>query len=153
MNRTAMIDKLNEILKWEYAGLIQYTQYSFVLQDLWRGVYAEEFRESGEEALKHAHKVGDKIVALGGVTTVERGEVKQTLDLHEMLEYSLEMELRHVRLYTEALALCDENDVALRVMLEDLCLEEQEGADKLAKILKKNDLSLAVTGKAQHRAG
>jgi bacterioferritin len=153
MNRAAMIEKLNEILKWEYAGLIQYTQYSFVLQDLWRGVYAEEFRENGEEALKHAHKVGDKIVALGGVTTVERGEVKQTLDLHQMLEYSLEMELRHVRLYTEALALCEEGDVALRVLLEDICLDEQEGADQLSKILKKNDLALGARDKAQTKAG
>lgn len=153
MNKAAMIDKLNEILKWEYAGLIQYTQYSFVLQDLWRGVYAEEFRESGEEALTHAHKVGDKIVALGGVTTVERGEVKQTLDLHQMLEYSLEMELRHVRLYTEALGLCDEGDVALRVLLEDICQEEQDGADNLTKILKKNDLAAGAQTKAHHKAG
>lgn len=153
MKKAEMIDKLNEILKWEYAGLIQYTQFSFLLQDVWREVYAEMFRESGEEALKHAHQVGDKIVALGGVTAVERGEVKQTTDLHQMLEYSLEMELRHVQLYTEALALCDERDVAIRVMLEDICREEQEGADHLSKILKKNDLTVGAAAKTKHKAG
>jgi bacterioferritin len=153
MNKAAMIEKLNEILRWEYSGLIQYTQYSFVLQDLWREVYAEMFRDNGKEALKHAHLVGDKIVALGGVTSVERAEVKQTLDLHQMLEYSLEMELRHVRLYTEALALCEEGDVALRVLLEDICRDEQEGADALSKILKKNDLAAASKAQAQPKAG
>ncbi len=153
MNNAAMVEKLNEILKWEYAGLIQYTQYSFVLQDLMREVYAKMFRENGEEALEHAHKVGDKIVALGGVTTVERGEVKQTTDLQQMLEYSYEMEMRHVHLYTEALTLCEEGDVAIRVLLEDICLDEQEGADHLAKILKKNDLSVGTKAKAQHKAG
>src|SRR5262245_19680258 len=101
MDKAKVVEKLNEILKWEYAGLIQYTQYSFLVQDLWREVYSEMFRESGEEALKHAHLVGDKITALGGVTTVERAEVKVTTDLHEMLQNSLAMELRHVELYTE----------------------------------------------------
>ncbi len=153
MDKAKMIDKLNEILKWEYAGLIQYTQYSFLIQDVWREVYYEMFRENGEEALKHAHRVGDKIVALGGVTTVERGEVKISTDLHEMLEYSLEMELRHVQLYTEALNLCDEHDVALRVMLEDICQDEQDGADHLAKILKKQDLVVGGHVKSRQKVG
>src|SRR5438552_13816962 len=77
MDRAKMIDKLNEILKWEYAGLVQYTQFSFVVQDTWREVFYKFFRDNGEEALDHAHQVGDKIVALGGVPTVERAEVKQ----------------------------------------------------------------------------
>lgn len=147
-----MVDKLNEILKWEYAGLIQYTQYSFLVQDLWREVYYEMFRGNGKEALKHAHVVGDKIVALGGVTTVERGEVKVTSDLHQMLENSLEMELRHVRLYTEALELCGEGDVALRVMLEDICLDEQLGADHLSKILNKTGVA-AAPSKTKQKVG
>jgi bacterioferritin len=147
-----MIDKLNEILKWEYAGLVQYTQYSFLVHDLWREVYYEMFRDNGKEALKHAHLVGDKIVALGGVTTVERGEVKVTSDLHQMLENSLEMELRHVRLYTEALELCSESDVALRVMLEDICLDEQQGADHLSKILNKTGASAAAP-KSKQKVG
>ena len=101
MDKVQMIDKLNEILKWEYAGLVQYTQFSFLVQDTWREVFSKFFRENGEEALDHAHKIGDKIVSMGGVPTVERGEVKQTLDLREMLEFSLEVESKQVQLYTE----------------------------------------------------
>ena len=144
MDKAQMIDKLNEILKWEYAGLVQYTQFSFLVQDTWREVFSKFFRENGEEALEHAHLVGDKIVALGGVTTVERGEVKQSTDLHEMLEYSLEVESKQVELYTEALELCGPRDVALRVLLEDICRQEQEGVDHLEKLLKKREL--AITG-------
>jgi bacterioferritin len=138
-----MIEKLNEILKWEYAGLVQYTQFSFLVQDAWREVYYKFFRENGEEALKHAHLIGDKIVALGGVPTVERGAVKQSSVLNEMLEYSLEVESLQVRLYTEAVALCGEHDVGLRVLLEDVCTEEQEGVDHLEKLLKKRELAIA----------
>ena len=152
MDRAAMIEKLNEILKWEYAGLIQYTQYSFLLRGTWREVYAKMFRDSGEEALGHAHKVGDKIVALGGVTTVERGEVKVTTDLQEMLRNSLEMERRHVELYTDAVALCTDRNVGLRNLLEDICQMEQDGADHLSKILEERDLSLGAA-KGQQRTG
>lgn len=144
-DRRELIEKLNEILRWEYAGMIQYTQFSFVVRGELREVYHDFFRGNGKEALKHAHRVGDKIVALGGVTTVERAEVKQSLDLTEMLEYSLEMERKHVQLYTEALDMLEPHDVALRNMMEELCMEEQDGADHLEKILKKRDLISAGT--------
>ena len=153
MDKAAMIDKLNEILRWEYSGLVQYTQFSFIVQDTWREVFSEFFRENGEEALQHAHKVGDKIVALGGVPTVERAEVKQSTDLNEMLEYSLEVESKQVQLYTEALALCGERDVALRVLLEDLCMQEQEGVDHLEKVLKKRELAIGGRSQTQQRVG
>ncbi len=152
MDQAKMVEKLNEILKWEYAGLIQYTQYSFLVQDLWREVYYEFFRDNGKEALKHAHLVGDKIVALGGVTSVERGEVKVTTELTEMLENSLAMELKHVELYTEAVALCDDKDIGLRNLLEDICQDEQDGADHLSKILKKQNLGQAAGARPQVKA-
>jgi len=148
-----MIAKLNEILKWEYAGLVQYTQYSFLVQDLWREVYADFFRGNGKEALKHAHLVGDKIVSLGGVTSVERAEVKVTTDLHEMLENSLQMELKHVELYTDALSLLGDKDVGIRNLLEDICQDEQDGADHLSKILKKQNLGQVSASRPQAKVG
>lgn len=152
MDAPKMVEKLNEILKWEYAGLIQYTQYSFLVQDLWREVYYEFFRDNGKEALKHAHLVGDKIVALGGVTSVERGEVKVTTELGEMLENSLAMELKHVELYTEAVALCGDKDVGIRNLLEEICQQEQEGADHLSKILKRPNLGQVAQNRPQVKA-
>lgn len=155
MDTSRVIDKLNEILKWEYAGLVQYTQFSFVVQGQMREVYYEFFRDNGKEALGHAHRVGDKVVALGGVTSVDRAEVKQSLDLTEMLEYSLEIERKHVQLYTEALDMLDTHDVGLRNMLEEICMEEQEGVDHLEKILQKRDLGAGGQARpqSQQKAG
>jgi bacterioferritin len=153
MDRGALIEKLNEILRWEYAGLVQYTQFSFVVRGQLREVYHEFFRENGEEALGHAHKVGDKIVALGGITTVERAEVKQSLDLTEMLEFSLEIERKHVTLYTEALDLLGPRDVALRNLLEEICMEEQQGVDHLEKILEKGELKGGGQARPQQKVG
>jgi bacterioferritin len=154
MDRTALIAKLNEILAWEYAGLIQYTQFSFMIQGEWREPYAKFFRDNGEEALDHAHIIGDKIASLGGVPTVERGQVKLTGDLKEMLEYSLEVESYQVQLYTEALEMIGPRDVGLRVVLEDICRQEQEGVDNLEMLLRKRELVLgkASSPAAQSRA-
>ena len=85
MDTAKVIDKLNEILRWEWTGVVQYTQHSFLVQDLWREVFTDFFKEGAEESLGHARKIGEKIVALGGHPTVERGEVRQSADLHEML--------------------------------------------------------------------
>ncbi len=149
MDRDALVDKLNEILRWEYAGLVQYTQFSFVVRGELREVYHEFFRENGEEALGHAQRVGDKIVSLGGVTTVDRAEVKQSLELNEMLEFSLQVERKHVELYTEALEMIGPRDVGLRNMLEEICMEEQEGADHLEKILQKRELTTGGQARSQ----
>ena len=153
MDRAKLVDKLNEILRWEYAGLVQYTQFSFVVRGTLREVYHDFFRGNGKEALKHAHRVGDKVVALGGVTTVERAEVKQSLDLDQMLEYSLEIERKHVQLYTEALDMLDPHDVALRNMMEEICMEEQEGVDHLEKILQKRELVTGGQARPQQKVG
>jgi bacterioferritin len=134
MDTGKMIDKLNEILRWEWTGVVQYTQHSFLIQDLWREVYAPMFKKSAEESLGHARLIGDKIVAMGGVPTVERGEVRQSADLTEMLRYDLEFERGAVRLYSEAIDLCPDSH-PLRILLEDIVLQEQEGVEHLEKVL------------------
>lgn len=138
MDTGKVIDKLNAILRWEWTGVVQYTQHSFLVQDLWREVYAEMFRKGAEESLGHARRIGDKIVALGGVPTVERSEVRQSTDLAEMLRYDLEFERGAVKLYDEALKLADDN-APLRVLLEDIILEEQDGVEHLEKLLRKHE--------------
>ena len=148
MDKGQVIDKLNEIVRHEWTGVVQYTQHSFLVQDLWREVYAPLFRKGAEESLHHARLVGDKIVALGGIPTVERGEVRQSADLREMLRYGLEFERGAVKLYGEALALCQDNH-PLRVLLENIILEEQQGAEHLEKLLRTQERAAT----AQERPG
>lgn len=153
MDKQQIIDKLNDILKWEWTGVAQYAQHSFIIKGLWREVYGEMFSESAEESFKHAKTIGDKIVALGGVPTVERNEIKQSDDLVELLEIGLAFEQGAVDHYNEALKMCDELKGSwvrpLIVLLEDILLEEQNGVDDLTKLLHEAD---AQSGDAQKRA-
>ena len=78
--------------------------------------------------------MGDKIVALGGVPTIVRNEVKQSQDLNEVLKFSLEFESKAVEMYSKAIDLA-EDDKALVVFLEDILKEEQEGVDEYLKLI------------------
>jgi bacterioferritin len=135
MDKSKLIERLNECLRHEWTGVAQYAQAGFVVAGLWREVYSDMFFDSAKESFGHAKLVGEKIVALGGLPTVERNAVRQTSDLNEMLNYALEFESKAVKLYNETLALAS-GDRALEVFLENILEDEQDGVDKLTRILR-----------------
>jgi bacterioferritin len=135
MEKNKIIDKLNDCLRHEWTGVAQYAQAGFVVAGLWREVYSGMFFDSAKESFGHAKQVGEKIVALGGVPTVERNPVKQTDDLQELLNHAMEFESKAVKLYGEALTLAA-GDRPLEVFLENILEEEQDGVDKLTRILR-----------------
>ncbi|KAA5540475.1 ferritin [Roseiconus nitratireducens] len=134
-NNEEIIAHLNECLKHEWTGVAQYSQASFIVEGVWREVYADTFLENAEESFNHAKLVGNKIVALGGVPAATRNEIKQTRDLQEILQNSLEFESKAVEMYNKALELAEGNR-ALVVFLENILEEEQEGVDEFTKLLR-----------------
>ncbi len=137
MNYKDVIEKMNEALRHEWTGVAQYSQAGFLVTGLWREVYAEKFFGDAKESFGHANLVGEKIVALGGVPTIERNQIKQTDNLDEMLKNALEFEQKAVNIYTEALALAEESgDRALVIFLENILEDEQAGVDEYAKIVR-----------------
>ncbi len=135
MEKNKIIDKLNDCLRHEWTGVAQYAQAGFVVAGLWREVYSGMFFDSAKESFGHARQVGEKIVAMGGVPTVERNPVKQTDDLQELLNHAMEFESKAVKLYSEALNMA-EGDRPLVLFLEGILEEEQDGVDKLTRILR-----------------
>lgn len=146
MDYTPVIEQLNEILKHEWTGVAQYSQNSFICEGVLREVYAEKFLGDAKESFGHAQLVGDKIVALGGVPVATRNEIKQSKDLMEVLQFSLEFEAKAVEMYTKVLGLT-EGDRALTVFLEDILKDEQEGVDEYSKLLRDaGSMQNALTG-------
>jgi len=152
MSQEKIIKKLNEILSHEWTGVAQYAQQGFMVHGVWREPYHGFFFEGAKESFGHAQKIGDKIVALGGVPTIERNKIKQSDDLHEMLEHALEFEKKAVKLYNEALELAAD-DRPLVVLLEDLILEEQDGVDEITKLLRDTSTAASSGRPAKAKAG
>ena len=132
-NHQKLIDVLNQAVSLEYTAVVQYNQHSMLLTGPDREVFEELFNKQAAEALTHAKMWGEKIVYLGGVPTVEVGEVRQSTNLTEMLEMDLELETRAVETYSLARDIC--GHVPTAYLLEDQIIAEQDDVEHLAKIL------------------
>jgi bacterioferritin (cytochrome b1) len=76
--------------------------------------------------------------------------VKQSRDLNEMLEHDLALERTNLDDCLAALRLAEEeNEVALRVMLEDHIVTETEDVEELEKLLSKKRIAVAQVGARQ----
>lgn len=134
MARTELVENLNKALSLELAGVIQYSQHSYLVTGHEREVFKGWFRDQAEEAQDHAEELGDKIVALGGVPTVEPGMIRQSVDVSEMLKQDLELEREALNVYMEAWASCGDEDLPQKFWLEGRIADEQMHVEELEKL-------------------
>ena len=135
MDANKVIAALNKAIALENTATLQYKQHTLLVSGLWRKVFADFFASEGKNSVEHALKFGQKVVALGGVPTVEVGAtVRQSTDVEEMLRQDLELEKETMRAYLEACKLA-EDDVALHTMLETHIESEQRDLEELEMYL------------------
>jgi len=134
MANAKLIESLNRALSLELGGVIQYMQHSFLVTGVEREVYRKYFRKQGEESQEHAITLGDKIVALGGLPTVEPAMIRQSTDLVEMLRQDLELEREALKAYMAAWEACGDEEMATRFQLEERIYNEQLHVDELEKL-------------------
>ncbi|HJQ31452.1 MAG TPA: ferritin-like domain-containing protein [Pyrinomonadaceae bacterium] len=134
MANAELIDGLNRALSLELAGVIQYLQHSFLVTGPEREVFRGFFRDLSGEARDHAGLLGDKIVALGGVPTVEPGEIRQSTNLGEMLRQDLELEREALDAYMTAWRACTDAELGTRFLLEERIASEQKHVEEFEKL-------------------
>jgi bacterioferritin len=129
-----LIDALNRALSLELGGVIQYMQHSFLVTGIEREVYRKYFRKQGEESQEHAITLGDKVVALGGVPTVEPAMIRQSTELIEMLRQDLELEREALAAYMTAWEACGDTELPTRFQLEERIYQEKLHVEELEKL-------------------
>ncbi len=142
MPNTELIEHLNRALALELAGAIQYMQHSFLVTGPEREIYRAFFRAQSDEAHQHTIMVGDKIVALGGVPTVEPAMIRQATDLTEMLKQNLELEREALAGYMAAHAACTDAERPTQFQLEERIAEEQEHVEEMEKLTRERTASV-----------
>jgi bacterioferritin len=134
MARAELVENLNKALSYELAGVIQYSQHSYLVTGKDREVFKGWFRDQAEEAQDHAEVLGDKVVALGGIPTVEPAMIRQSVNIDEMLKQNLELEREAMAAYMAAWAACDDNDLPQKFWLEGQISDEQMHIEELEKL-------------------
>ena len=134
MARAELVENLNKALSLELAGVIQYSQHSYLVTGKDREIFKDYFRDQAGEAQDHAESLGDKIVALGGLPTVEPAMIRQSADVEEMLKQDLELEREAIAAYMAAWASCSEEDLPQKFWLEERIADEQLHIEELEKL-------------------
>lgn len=135
MSTQKVIDALNTAIALEHTAVMQYQQHALLVRGLWRKEYEGFFADQSKSALDHAHKFGQKVVALGGIPTVEMGApIRQSIEVEEMLQQDLELEKAALQAYMDAYALAEDN-LPLRIMLENQIEAEQQDVEEIEMYL------------------
>lgn len=135
------IDRLNDALSWELAGIIQYMQHSVMITGPLRESLMEFFHDGSEEARDHAEAVGERIAALGGVPSVEPARIRQAADVDGMLEAALALEEDALAAWEAAWEAADAVAPGYKFWIEEHIAEEQDHVDGLRKMTKKVSFS------------
>jgi bacterioferritin len=147
-NRDAIIEKLDQILQHELAGVVRYTHYSFMIFGYSRIPVVGWFRSAASETLTHATEAGEMITMLGGHPSLAIGSLLETHqhDMATILRESMDFEIAGVALYRDLLQLAEESgSVTLEEYARRLISEEAVHISDIDKMLRRpGDVEQAV---------
>jgi bacterioferritin len=138
MDQQKVIKKLNEALERELTEVVKYLHQSFWVQGPSRRKMVGFFREQSRESMDHAIRLGEKIVALGGVPVVKILEIYEPKphSLKKILEDCVKDELAAMRGYKKMLPLV-KGDAGLHKMISRLAFEEGQHVEGIKKMARK----------------
>ncbi len=145
-SKEKLIKALNHDLEKEMAGIVRYLHHSFIVFGPHRGPLVQMFRTQATESMTHAIQLGEKITALGGHPTVKVDQVfepgHQTIE--EMIAEDLKAEKQQLQLYTEQLKELGDENLPMKLMLEQIIVSEQIHVDEMEKYLRTTNEDLVV---------
>ncbi|HII72610.1 TPA: ferritin-like domain-containing protein [Candidatus Woesearchaeota archaeon] len=138
VSKEELINLLNNDLKLEYSGAIQYIQHAAVMTGAMYGDVIKEIKIHATEEIGHAVILADQIAFLGGVPTVDVGKIQTAKGNEEMLQQDLDGELDAVERYKARVRQAEElQEYALAQQLRNILAMEQEHAMDLQQALGK----------------
>jgi len=131
-----LVDLLNIDLTLEYSAGIQYIQHAAVMTGAMYGDIIKELKVHATEEFAHAVILADQISFLGGVPTVEVGQIHTSSDNVEMLEQDLDGEYDAIKRYKLRIDQAEGlKEYALAGQLRTILAMEQEHAMDLTQAL------------------
>ncbi len=140
MDKTKVLEALNLDLEHEMSAMIRYLHHSFIVTGPLRGSLATLFRTQATDSMQHAIKLGEKIVALGGHPSVKIQEIHEPGEqsIEEMLQENVNAERFHLDLYESQLNELLQDNTPLRLMFEQMIVDEAQHLEELEMYLRHN---------------
>lgn len=138
ITKEKLIELLNLDLSLEYSAGIQYIQHAAVMTGAQYGDIIKELKIHANEEFGHAMVLADQIDYLGGVPTVDVGQICISEDNVTMLEQDLAGEKDAIKRYKMRIDQAEElKEIALSQQLRLILAVEQEHAMDLMQALGK----------------
>jgi bacterioferritin len=135
--RRELIDGLNVDLAAEYQAVVMYRTYAALVSGPYRQDLRAFFEGEIPDELNHASFLADKVVALGGVPATEVPPIAMTDDNRQMLENALQAEIETIERYTRRIDQAEAaGELAVKIQLEDLIVDESQHRDDIRRMLK-----------------
>jgi bacterioferritin len=132
-----LIDGLNEDLAAEYQAIVMYRTYASLVTGPMRQELRAFFESEIPDELSHAAFLADKVVALGGTPAIRVADIEIARDNRSMLENALQAEVETIERYTRRLQQAEgAGEIAIKVQLEDLIVDESNHRDDIRRMLK-----------------
>lgn len=134
--RDKLVELLNIDLALEFSAAIQYIQHSAVVTGAAYGDIIKEMKIHANEEIQHAIILSDQIDYLGGVPTVDVGDIHTASENDRMLEQDLEGEEDAIERYKARIEQAEDiKEYALAQQLRIILATEQEHAMDLMQAL------------------
>jgi len=136
MKDEKMIEALNRMLSQEHACAIRYATHAAVVTGPYADTVQARLKEISTDEVSHAEKLRDRILALGGMPTLEvSGEdLKSAKTLQQILSINIEEEKEAIRLYTEILNSISPSNAILFQTIQTILSDEQEHLEELESL-------------------
>jgi len=138
LNENEVIGALNRILEAELSGVVRYTHYSLMIIGPHRIPLVDFMKAQATESLLHAQQVGEILTGLGGHPSLAIAPIEESNEhnIEQILQESLEHELRAVSLYRALLATVADRSIFLEEFARGLIAQEEEHQLELRKMLR-----------------
>lgn len=149
-----VIQVCNEALATELVCVLRYKRHYYTAAGIYAEPVAQEFLEHAGDEQRHADRLCERIVQLGGEPDLDPAglsgrshtEYDSSLDLIEMIKEDLVAERVAIASYTEISQWLGDGDPTTRRIFEDLLADEEEHADDLKTLLERLPGELRKTG-------
>ena len=139
INKTVSI--LNDIMKYELAGVVKYTHFALMVTGPNRLTLDKFFKEQSGESLLHAQQAGEILTGLGGHPSQSIPNIKETNkhSVKDLLMESLSHEEKAIALYRDLLGCSENKSLYIEEYAREMVKTEEIHSIEIKKLLKDYD--------------